>query len=85
MLADILIKKGEEAAGFCKDEIKAQSCKLLRHLGTSCPVGLETISRIWKVYPTLFAVSRILRAKIAFLGYGLIFGHFRTHLNVLKD
>ena len=47
----------------------AQSCKLLRHLGTSCPVGLETSSRILKVYPALFALSRILKANQALLGY----------------
>jgi len=48
---------------------EAQSCKLLRHLGTSCQVGLDTSSRILKIYPALYAMSRILKANLALLGY----------------
>ena len=39
--------------------IKRQSCKLLRHLGTRCPVGLEASSRMFRVNPAIFVVSRI--------------------------
>ena len=49
---------------------------MLRHLGTSCPVGLETSSRILKIYPALFAISRILKVTSAH------FGHFRTDLDI---
>ena len=37
-----------------------QSCKLLRHLDTSCPVGLDTGSKILKVNPALIAVNTIM-------------------------
>ena len=60
-------------------QIVWQSCKLLRHLGPSCPVALQTSSRILKVYPTLFAMSRILKVTSAHFGY---FGHFRTDLDI---
>ena len=43
-----------------------QSCKLLRYLGTSCPVGLETSSRILMVYSAFFAVNRIFKTNIFF-------------------
>ena len=38
-----------------------QRCKLLWHLATWCPADLETISRILKVNPAVFVVSRIWR------------------------
>ena len=48
---------------------------------------LETSSRILKVYPTLFAVSRIFKANPALLGYFLHFwadfGHFWIDLKIL--
>ena len=46
-----------------------QSWKLLRHLGTGCPVGLETSSRILMESPALFVVSRIFALTYALLGY----------------
>ena len=66
-----------------------QSCKLLRHLGTSCPVGLETTSRILKIYHAIFAMSKILKVTPPFLdifglNFGILeriladFGHFLT-------
>ena len=51
---------------------RTQSCKVLRHLGTSCPVGLETSSRIFKVYPMLFGMSKILIVTPTLFGYFLI-------------
>ena len=44
--------------------IRAANC-----CGTSCPVGLETSSRILEVYSALCAVSRILNANQALLGH----------------
>ena len=60
---------------YWEGEGRGQSCKLLRHLGTSCPVGSETTSRILKIYPTLFGMSRILRVTQT------IFGLFLTYLD----
>ena len=53
-----------------------QSCKLLRHLGTSCPVGLETSRRILKVYSVLFE-SNSNPFSILFNIFGLILVNFR--------
>ena len=47
--------------GVLSTKIYFLDCKLLQHLGTSCPVGLETSSRIWKIYLALFDMSKILR------------------------
>ena len=44
-----------------------QRCKLLRHLGTKCPVGFGTSSRILNANPTLG--SRIFTATYALFAY----------------
>ena len=50
---------------------------MYRHLGTSCPVGLETISRISKVYLAIFAMSRIMKITLVLSDYFWIdFRHF---------
>ena len=46
-----------------------QSCKLLRHLGMRCPVGLRSSSRIWRATPALFVVSRIFAVTFAHFGF----------------
>ena len=62
-----------------------QSCKLLRHLGTSCQVGLETSSRISMVYPALFAMSRILKVSPALFGYFCTDNIFGLILDILRQ
>ena len=60
-----------------------QSCKLLRHLGT---VDLDTSSRIWKIYPTLFGMSKILRVTPTLFGFfGLFFADFWEFLKFFAN
>ena len=59
--------------GVLSTKIYFLNCKLLQHLGTSCPVGLETSSRILKVYPTLLALSRKLKENSKLSGYFFTF------------
>ena len=82
---DLLTQNGELSAAFCSDfsqannvfGYKPQSCKLLLQSGSSCscPVGLETSSRILKIYSPLFGMSRIFRATLT------PFGYFSSFLN----
>ena len=49
--------------------ISIQSCKLLRHPGIRCPVGLRISSRILRKTPALFVMSRIFALIFALFGY----------------
>ena len=51
---------GVSVSGASVPWASLQSWKLLRHLGTRCPVGSGTSSRNLRVSPVLFVVSRIL-------------------------
>ena len=55
---------------------------MLRHLGTFCPVGQETSSGILEIYPSPFAMSRILKVTSLFLG-GL--RRFGLNLGILEQ
>ena len=49
--------------------VSTQSWKLLRHLGTGCPVGLGIGSRILRVSPAFSIVRRIFAVIYAIFGY----------------
>ena len=60
---------------------RGESCKLLRHLGTRCPVGLRTSSRILRATSAFFVVTRIFAVTYALFGYFLgQFSWFSTFL-----